>query len=167
MGKTKFWKIINTSFKIIKKINSKYYIFIQDDVEIKENFFIDLKKNFENINDSKKISLSFLSDDRTKTTNWTNYEPKIIGDVIKTQWIELHFICEKKLFDILQFKIEPINPNRWVKNPNLSSGVGWQLSTRLHSLNYSMYHTKESFVSHGEHESKMNKLERTKNKLII
>lgn len=167
MGKKRFWKIIDTSFKTIKKINSKYFIFMQDDIEIKDNFFTDLKKNFEEIEDPKKVSLSFLTDHRTNSPNWTNYNPRIRGEVIKTQWIELHFICEKKMFEVLEFKINPIPLTRWNNNPNLSSGVGWQLSNRLHSLGYGMYHTKQTFVSHGDHESKMNKNEREKNKLVI
>jgi len=63
--------------------------------------------------------------------------------------------------------MEPIKPTRWDTNPLLSSGVGWQMSLRLHNKGYGMYHTKESFVSHGDHESKMNKQERVKNKLIV
>jgi glycosyltransferase involved in cell wall biosynthesis len=167
MGKKKFWKVINTCFKLMKQINSKYYVFLQDDVKIKENFFYDLQKKYEEIDDPKKISLSFLSDNRVKSPNWTNYKPRVRGEVIKTQWIELHFICEKKLFEALEYKMEPINPTRWDVNPLLSSGVGWQMSLRLHNKGYGMYHTKESFVSHGDHESKMNKQERFKNKLVV
>jgi len=167
MGKKKFWKIIDTSLKLMKQIDAKYFIFLQDDVTIKENFFYDLKKKYEEIEDPKKISLSFLSDNRVKSPNWTNYQPRVRGEVIKTQWIELHFICEKKLFEALEYKMEPIKPTRWDTNPLLSSGVGWQMSLRLHNKGYGMYHTKESFVSHGDHESKMNKQERVKNKLIV
>jgi hypothetical protein len=87
--------------------------------------------------------------------------------VIKTQWVELHFICEKKFFDTLNYMVEPIPQSRWDRNPNLSSGVGWQLSNRLHNLGKGMYHTKLTMVSHGDHESQMNKLERKKNKLIV
>ena len=53
-----------------------------------------------------------------------------------------------------------------MKNPNLSSGVGQQISVRLNKNGYNMYHTKKSMVNHGSHESKMNKLERTKVNLI-
>lgn len=167
MGKKKFWKIIDTSLKLMKQIDAKYFIFLQDDVTIKENFFYDLQKKYEEIEDPKKISLSFLSDNRIKSPNWTNYQPRVRGEVIKTQWIELHFICEKKLFEALEYKMEPIKPTRWDANPLLSSGVGWQMSLRLHNKGYGMYHTKESFVSHGDHESKMNKQERLKNKLVV
>ena len=56
--------------------------------------------------------------------------------------------------------------SRWNHDPNLSSGVGQQISTKLHNKNKSMYHTKTSLVIHGDHESKMN-FEERKNKPII
>ena len=167
MGKKRFWKIIDSSFKYVKNINSKYYIYIQDDVKIVDNFFEDLVKNYETIEDNDKICLSFLTDHRTNSSNWTNYNPIERGSVIKTQWVELHFICEKKFFDTLNYMVEPMPQSRWDRNPNLSSGVGWQLSNRLHNLGKGMYHTKLTMVSHGDHESQMNKLERKKNKLIV
>ena len=167
MGKKKFWKVIDSSFKYIKNINSKYYVYLQDDVKITDNFFNGLVDKYENIDDDSKICLSFLTDHRVNSSNWTNYTPRERGEVIKTQWVELHFICEKKFFETLNYSIEPILPSRWDRNPNLSSGVGWQLSIRLHNLGKGMYHTKNTFVTHGNHESQMNKLERKKNKLIV
>jgi glycosyltransferase involved in cell wall biosynthesis len=167
MGKKRFWKIIDTSFKYLKGIDSKYYIYLQDDVKIVDNFFEGLVENYESIQDDNKICLSFLTDYRTKSSNWTNYNPRERGNVIKTQWVELHFICEKKFFEELNYIVEPIPLSRWKKDPNLSSGVGWQLSLRLHNMGKSMYHTKKTFVTHGDHESQMNKYERKNNKLIV
>jgi glycosyltransferase involved in cell wall biosynthesis len=167
MGKKRFWKVIDSSFKYIKNIKSKYYLYLQDDVKIIDNFFNGLVNKYENIDDENKICLSFLTDHRVNSSNWTNYTPIERGEVIKTQWVELHFICEKKFFECLNYSIEPIPLTRWDGNPNLSSGVGWQLSVRLHNLGKSMYHSKNTFVTHGNHESQMNKLERKKNKLIV
>jgi hypothetical protein len=66
----------------------------------------------------------------------------------------------------LNYKLEEIPKTRWVGNPNLSSGVGQQITDRLNKLKYGMFHTKSSMVIHGGHESKMNKAERLKTKLI-
>ena len=80
-------------------------------------------------------------------------------------FINLCFISEKKFFEVLNYKLEEIPKTRWVGNPNLSSGVGQQISLRLYNMNLNMYHTKKSFVYHGNHESKMNKVERVVNNL--
>ena len=66
----------------------------------------------------------------------------------------------------MEYSINEIPKTRWDDNPNLSSGVGQQISHRLDKLNFGMYHTKLSMVIHGDHESKMNKNERLKTKLI-
>jgi hypothetical protein len=167
MGKKRFWKIINTSFKIVKNVTSKYFIYLQDDVTIVDNFFETLVNRYESINDGRKMALSFLSDYRITKPNWTGFNPIQMGEVVKTQWVELHFICEKKFFDVINYAMEPIPISRWDRDPNLSSGVGWQLSTRLHKKGFGLYHTNDTLVGHGNHESQMNKTERMINKLVI
>jgi hypothetical protein len=111
--------------------------------------------------------LEFRTDVRTKRPNWSDFTPKIIDNYIQTQWVELDFIAEKKLFEVLNFKINPISKNRWDKDPKLSSGVGHQLTNRLNDLGYTMYHTKVSLVQHGFEKSKMNINERIINNLNI
>jgi hypothetical protein len=161
-----FWEIIDLSFKVCKKIDSKYFVYLQDDLKLCDNFFNELKNKYENIKDDKKISLEFRTDNRTERPNWNNFEPQIVGDYIHSNWVELDFICEKKFFDVLEYKINEISKNRWDNNPNLSSGVGQQLTQRLLNLGFNMYHTKKSFVEHGDHQSKMNEEERKITKLI-
>jgi glycosyltransferase involved in cell wall biosynthesis len=165
-GKKLFWEIIDLSFKVCKKIDSKYFVYLQDDLKLCDNFFNELKNKYENIKDDKKISLEFRTDNRTERPNWNNFEPQIVGDYIHSNWVELDFICEKKFFDVLEYKINEISKNRWDNNPNLSSGVGQQLTQRLLNLGFNMYHTKKSFVGHGDHQSKMNEEERKITKLI-
>jgi hypothetical protein len=134
---------------------------------VDDNFILDVTNLYENLNDHKKISLEFRTDVRTKRPNWSNFTPNIIDNYIQTQWVELDFIAEKKFFEVLDFKINPISENRWNKDPNLSSGVGYQLTKRLNDLGYTMYHTKVSLVKHGFEKSKMNINERMVNDLNI
>lgn len=165
-GKYGFWKIIDKSFKYIKNIQSKYYIYIQDDVTICEDFFNKVVTFYENIKDENKICLNFFTDSRVTRKNWTDYDPHEFDDVIKTQWVEFHFIAEKKFFKELNYFIESIPLSRWDNNKNLSSGVGQQMSVRLNNLGKGMYHTKKSLVFHGNHDSLMNYEERKINQII-
>lgn len=165
-GKKLFWQIINVAFNLVKNIQSKYFIFLQDDQVLVENFFKIVVDKYMNLLDERKICLEFRTDERTTRPNWSNFKPIEIGDYIKTQWVELDFICEKKFFEVLNYEILPVNKNRWKKNPNLSSGVGQQLTNRLNSLGLNMYHTKNTLVRHGNHKSEMNEIERNINKLI-
>lgn len=165
-GKGKYWKIYDTIFKICKDINSKYFIFLPDDVKLKNNFFKRTTDLFESINDDDKICMSLLIDELRKWKPcWTNFTPVQVGSVYKTQWNDLCFISEKLLMEKLDFRVDEIPQIRFKKR-NISSGVGQQISQKLHNIGLSMYHSKYSLVIHGDHESQMNKEERKKHKLI-
>jgi hypothetical protein len=166
MGKQKYYVTLNSTFNYVRKINSKYFIYLPDDVNLVSDFFNKVKNLYELIPDQNKICLSILTDDRVKTKVWTNTIAQDFGEYYKTQWNDLCFISEKKFFDVLGYTINEIPKTRWDNDPNLSSGVGQQISLRLNKLNFGMYHTKLSMVIHGDHGSKMNKNERLKTKLI-
>lgn len=165
-GKKKYWEIIDKTFKLIKTIKSNYYIYLPDDINLIDNFFNETIRVYNKIEDSKKICLNILTDGRVDRTNWTNFNSIHYDEYIKTQWNDLCFIAKEDFFSTLNYTINPIPLSRWQKNPNLSSGVGQQISLNLHNLGLNMYHTKKSFVFHGTHESKMNKVERHINTLI-
>lgn len=166
MGKQKYYVTFNSTFSYVKKINSKYFIYLPDDVKLVNDFFSTIKNAYESIPDQNKICLSILTDDRVKRKNWASIPAQDFGNYYKTQWNDLCFISEKKFFEVLKYNVEEIPKTRWDGNPNLSSGVGQQITDRLNKLNYGMFHTKSSMVIHGDHESKMNKTERLKTKLI-
>ena len=166
MGKKKYYKLFNATFKYIKNIKSKYFIYLPDDVKLTDNFFSEIKRIYESITDPQKICLSILTDDRVTRRNWTNFKTNDFGEYYQTQWNDLCFISERRFFDVLGYQIEPIDEERWINNPNLSSGVGQQISIRLNERGYKMYHTKKSMVYHGNHQSKMNETERVKVNLI-
>lgn len=166
-GKKKFWKIISDTYKLCKNINSKYYIYLQDDVVLKENFFQEAVRLYEKIEDPKKISLNtlILENQRGKP-KWTNFDPEEYDEYYKTQWTELFFICERKFFEVLNFSVNSIPSERWDSDPNLSSGVGDQISTRLYKMGWNQYQVKNSLVTHGDHESTMFRDLRSREKLI-
>jgi glycosyltransferase involved in cell wall biosynthesis len=165
MGKQKYYIVFNSTFSYIKNINSKYYVYLPDDIQLVNNFFDETKRIYESITDHNKICLSLLTDGRVHRTNWVNFKTVDRGEYYQTQWNDLCFICEKKFFEVLNYRLDEIPKSRWKNNPNLSSGVGQQITLRLFNLGYGMYHTKTSMVIHGSHESKMNKVERINTKL--
>lgn len=166
MGKKKYYMVINATFSYIKNIKSKYYIYLPDDIKLVDDFFNETKRIYESIEDKNKICLSILTDGRVNKTNWTDFKSLDLGEYYQTQWNDLCFIAEKKFFNELNHKLDEIPNSRWISNPNNSSGVGRQISLKLNNKGLKMYHTKTSMVSHGDHESKMNKEERNNVRLI-
>jgi len=166
MGKKKYYNVINKTFEFVKNIDSKYFIYLPDDINLVDNFFEETKEMYIKIDSRKKICLNILTDDRVLRDNWGYPKGVDYGDFYQTQWNDLCFICEKKFFESLDYKIYDIPLSRWSKNPNLSSGVGHQITDRLNKKKFFLYHTKKSMVIHGDHESKMNYTERLKTKLV-
>lgn len=161
-GKPNYQHLINEVFEEIKEQEEyDYYIQLPDDFEIKPDFFANAVEQFEAITDPRRICLNLFTDgSRIGKTNWTNFIPEIhyYGEnrYYKTQWNDLCYIAKVDFFHALQFKINPIDPSRWKRNPKLSSGVGEQISKRLTNVGYSMYQVTESLCTHGTHESVMN-----------
>lgn len=166
MGKKKYYVTYNATFSFVKNINSKYFIYLPDDISIVDNFFDESKRLYESITSPKKICLSILTDDRVNKSHWGHKNPKDLGETLQTQWNDLCFICEKTFFELLDYRVNKISEKRWVNNPHISSGVGHQITQRLNGSDKFLYHVKNSLVYHGTHESKMNKDEREKNNLI-
>lgn len=163
-GKYRYWELINNTFAYCKNTNSKYFIYLPDDIRLKKGFF---KKSISLQETINKGVLSLLLDkERIKRTNWTNILAIDMGDKYLTQWCDMCFICNKSFFETLEYKIISINMSRWGQNKLLSSGVGQQISMRLFDKLFPMYHVKETLVTHDDHESVMNKTERKKNKLL-
>jgi len=166
-GLKKLWRVIGDTFKYCKKIDSSYHMYLQDDLRLKEGFFDECIRIFEKIPDDKKITLGTLMvESQRNQKKWTNILPVEYDEYTKTQWCELVFICKYEFFEVLNFKMNPIPLKRWVKNPNISSGVGQQISLRLLDSGHNMYHTINSLCTHGTHESKLFGEYRQQEKLI-
>lgn len=166
-GKKKFYKNIDLAFKILKKIKAEYYFFLQDDIILKENFFMKSIKLYEEIQDENKIVLSTLMcESQRGKAKWSNFIPILQGDVYLCQWCELFFITKYNFFEILNFEIHKIDEKIWDKNPLYGSGVGQQITTRLLNLKKNMYVVKNSLCITDNSISLMNPDERKINPLI-
>lgn len=160
-GKKNYWKNINQLWCEVKDRDFDYYIQLPDDVELQSGFIGKAIEAWKGINDPRKICLNlFLEGNRMGATCWTNVWPEIhafgTNRYLRTQWMDLLFICEKKFFETLQWTIHPIPPERWIHHPHLSSGVGQQVSIRLHNMRWNLYQSIEKLVENKGEISIMN-----------
>ena len=165
-GKEYLWFKFKHIFKEIPKTYD-YYIFLPDDIEVKDDFIDSCVRLWEGLQDKNKICLSLLTDSRTENPNWTNFKPIIKNEYIQTQWNDLCFICEKEFFNI---DIQKVSLQWWQilakkLKIELGSGLGGQISRYWHDKGKTMWHTKESQVYHLKGVSMMNEKERLKNPL--
>jgi hypothetical protein len=154
-GKRHAWKKFKIIFDYLKTTNYDYYIFLPDDVVLYDGFVEEAVRLWDSIEDDKKASLSVGDVKRTYTPNWTGFKSEPFGEVIKTQWNDLMFICDKNFFNI--FALDMISFKRFKHNPLISSGVGRQISLKLYRDGWNMYNTSKNLLKHvGNDDSKMN-----------
>lgn len=151
-GKRNFWKLVSYMFQTIQHINFDYVFFLPDDVRLREGFYETCREAYEEIKakDKKLICLSTgYANNRVHTACWTSYIPRPISGkipLIRTQWNDLCFMCEREFFDLLHWRIARMPKSRWDNNPKKSSGVGRYISLTLHKMGRTMYHIAQSQV---------------------
>ena len=171
-GKANYQHLINEVFEFVKSAGEfDYYIQLPDDVELSHGFVNITVSAFDAVNTTINTGcLSIMLDEgRIGKPCWTKFQPEIINHfaykIHKTQWVDMIYICKRQFFEAINYKIDPIHPERWQRDPLLSSGVGEQISKRLHGRGVDMYHLISSIAQHGDHESVMNTEERRRTPL--
>ena len=153
-GKHRYWDLVNSVFN--NKAKARYYIMLPDDDQICDNFFTKLINKWNGIINPNKITLMpSINIERKWYSCWTFVTPKKEGEVYNTGYVDMRFIAEGKFFIELD-EVEPISRDRWTKDPLLGSGVGSQISNRLHDKGFNMYISEENLTNQVEHQSKMN-----------
>ena len=164
-GKEKYWSLVNDTLKYCQKIDSKYYIYLPDDIRLKNKFFIFSAKILEGIPNETNLLTLLLTKQRLSKPQWTNFIPIEHTNYYQIQWVDMCFICKRNVLEALEFNLLPISENRWKNNSNLSSGVGRQMTIRLNELGFKMHQVKKTIVAHKDHISRMNNNERKLNPL--
>lgn len=166
-GKKLWWQVVSDILGRWSRDASDYFYFIQDDIRLCDDFFTRTIQQWEQISDPKKMSLYLLRDehrDKLGIQCWTSFSSRIEGTVERTQWLDCNaFLCTSQTVQALGGKLDPISPKRWDKDPTLSSGVGRQISLRLHHGKGKLYRTLHSYVLHMDDQSVMNPEARRKN----
>lgn len=169
-GKKRYWHLVNRIFSIAENKKSEIFYYLADDVSLVPNFFRRSINAWNGIVDQNKVAINLILDQREGQTCWTNYPPHLAKTtdlaVYKCQWVDMVMMFSPRMLEALSYKVDPISEDRWVKRPLLSSGVGAQLSHRLHDQGLSMFQVTDSLVLHGDAPSVMNPEERARTPIV-
>jgi hypothetical protein len=140
-GKGGYCLTVNKLFALRGKAD--YYIMLPDDFLPEDNMVERAIEIWNGIKDPTKICLNLYAD-RVGKPCWTNIIPVEYENVRRTQWVDMCFFCGAAFFgelgQIPTYGYTAMNRNL------LGSGVGRQISIRLHKSKYSLYQVKESLV---------------------
>lgn len=167
-GKQNYWRVIDRAFQDASQIQFDYFFLLQDDCELTNDFFNESIKQWEGIDDEKKVTLcTFVPTNVYTRTMWGGKAIDVEFNnqkYIKGNYVDCIFMCPRKSLERLQYRILPISLD-WERNPNQSSGVGAQMTYRFSRLKRTMYTVYSSLIKTGGIVSKMNPEERRINPL--
>lgn len=168
-GRMYYWKLINEGLSYIEKYQNDYDVFIKtdDDMELCDGFF-DICLNYWKVlkqYSPKTFSLDILSAPRQRGKTLRGDKLPLVEKArgigfYRTQWVDMNFIFDIKVFQDIKFKITDC-----MSGPR-SSGVGLWLTRTFNSLGYEMYQLPVSLLIHKDHHSWMNEETRTNTPIV-
>lgn len=165
-GKRSFWKWVSTAYGNQKRAPADRFVLLADDMRLCKGFFGKVETLWSAIEDPNKAALNLLVDSgREIVPCWNREAPERIGNVDQVGWVDGCLYCEHSYFEKLNYMINAVQARRWQWDPNLGSGVGQQVTTRLRTQGATLYRVIDSLVHHTGDASKMNPKARKKEPL--
>lgn len=159
-ARRRYWHLISVAHALLRPISARHFLFLPDDDRLANNFFAKVLPLWQGIRDSRKMTLMLhVEETRENVSVWTDVKPRHIGGgLVRIGWVESgNFLCNQQFLRFMNWSFPVVPEQRWINNPNISSGVGATLSELIHNAGKHMYRTSRSFVAHvGVSLSKMN-----------
>lgn len=158
-GKHGFWRTHHLFQRLARSAKPRHALFLQDDLHFEPSLLVDCYRIWPAIGDpaQRVLYLLRLSDDeRWGRWVWFRRRPGPIPEVDRVGWFDLAaFFVDRSFFEQLGYAVYPVPARRWRLSPSVSSGVGEQLTLRLHRR-VNIYQVKRSLVRTGGEPSAMN-----------
>ncbi|MFW6066974.1 MAG: hypothetical protein ACOC97_01450 [Myxococcota bacterium] len=159
VGKRGFWQVHHQAAKAVQALGAPHALYLQDDLELVPGFVRRALAQWSAIQDPRKavLNLCVMPDDEPEG-RWVRHRRQALsgGEIRRTQWFDLPaFLAGPRFFQVIGSEVFPTPPTRWARDASRSSGVGEQLTRRLHGR-ANVYQLAHTLVLHGDEESVMN-----------
>ena len=160
-GKEGYWETWDEILKDCEKNPSDLYLFMPEDVlDIDIERIKEIHKGFK----GEPYVCNIINDGRHES--WVRFQkqqPK--NGLEQVGFTDCGFFCSREVLQKTKWRIKQPPATRF-NNPNMSSGVGMQLTNIFTTYKIKMYKPTNSLGYHGDHKSEMNTEERKRNPLI-
>lgn len=159
-GKAGFWRVHQTALFVARAWAPERTLYLQDDVVFEPDLFerSDALWRATAADPARRVLYLFSSRDDEPEGRWARFPRRDLPelDCRQTNWFDLQaFIVDRAFFELLRYRMVPIHPNRWQRQPQISSGVGRQLTLRAFGR-ANIYQAWPPLVRHGAEPSEMN-----------
>jgi glycosyltransferase involved in cell wall biosynthesis len=156
-GKRRYWQLVDYIFRTTRGKPFDYLVYLADDLRLKPGFFDRALAIWGMIPNRDKVCLNLMQDQRRGKRSWTDFRPVHHGAYWQSQWVDMCFMATRGMLEFLKYEMWSIPESHWDGWKSRSSGVGRQISLRLHEEGKGIYQVDESLVIHdGTKPSKMN-----------
>jgi hypothetical protein len=175
LGKQGFWRVWQAALSLALRAQADYLLVIQDDLELGDDALhtaLSLMRALEARGEGRvsaatpadtsavwpQVLSLFSSRDDERFGRWVLFPRRQLRElpVRRTQWFDLPAVLmNRRVLETLGYRVFPIAPERWQGKPQLSSGVGRQLTRRLYAR-AAIFQCAPSLVFHGAEPSSMN-----------
>lgn len=160
-GKPMFWRMWDYALRSLKADRSDLFLFIPSDFSN-----INFPEIIARHNQFKKSAYAYNVVNDGRQSCWNLVKPvRVDAHSTRVGFTDCGFFCNKATLNKLGYYVNQVNPQRFVANSAISSGVGQQLTFRMRQQNIAMYMPTTSLAHHGDHPSVMHPDERIKNPL--
>jgi hypothetical protein len=162
-GKTQYYKIWNRIFADLQP-GFDAYLFLPDDVELTDDFDIEKAAEMLYIRLGTQLrgdAVSLMPDNRSLAPQWNCGLPMPAGNAVEIGSWDCCGLLTWEMIAMLKRRPLEIPQSRWRNNPQLGSGVGMEISTRIQFSST----VRVPMVKHLGIDSKMNPKDRTDNPL--
>jgi hypothetical protein len=169
LGKVRFWQSYQVAMLVARRWQPERTLFLHDDVEFDDDVLERADAIWQVTADdpTRRVLYLYSSDKDEPDGRWVRFARREMPDKAcrLTNWVDLQaFMVDRQFFELLNYRMLPIHPNRWKRKPATSSGVGRQLTLRLRGRG-TIYQAWPPLVCHGSQPSLANREARQQNDL--
>jgi hypothetical protein len=159
-GKAGFWQVHQTALLVARAWQPQRALYLQDDVVFEADLLqrVDALWRATALDPARRVLYLFSSSDDEPEGRWAHFERRDLPELRcrQTNWFDLQsFVVDRAFFELLDYRMVPIHPNRWKRKPESSSGVGRQFTLRAFGR-ANVYQAWPPLVRHGADPSTMN-----------
>jgi hypothetical protein len=159
-GKPRFWQVHQSALLVARAWQPERALYLQDDVVFEPDLIerVDALWRATAQDAARRVLYLFSSRDDEPEGRWARFPRRDLPELgcRQTNWFDLQsFVVDRAFLELLDYRMVPIHPNRWKRQPETSSGVGRQLTLRAFGR-ASVYQAWPPLVRHGADPSTMN-----------
>lgn len=161
LGREDYWRVVHKEFRDAMSSTAEWFMFLPDDVRLVRHAIPKAISTWYRLDDPAALTLWRLQSLEGQA-NWTGMAPVQRRDATEIFHLDGLYLCKRAMLDLLGFRI-----GRPRSQPPTGSGVGKELSRRLHGSGKRLYRVDASLaVANGDGQSMMNPDERRRNPTV-